>query len=138
VIGTQSFGKGSVQSILPLSNDGGIRLTTSRYFTPSGRSIQAKGITPDILVDNGDEATVRAFSVRESDLQNHLANPNGGDASAAAAAAAPQAATKTPPSGAKPSRDLTGGDNPDPANDYQLSQALNTLKVQHLLLKKTN
>ena len=49
-MGTQSFGKGSVQTILPLKNEGGLRLTTAEYFTPSGRSIQAKGITPDIEV----------------------------------------------------------------------------------------
>ena len=51
VMGTQSFGKGSVQTIIPLSDDSGLRLTTARYFTPKGRSIQAKGITPDIIVE---------------------------------------------------------------------------------------
>jgi carboxyl-terminal processing protease len=51
VIGTQTFGKGSVQTILPLTNNTAIKLTTARYYTPSGRSIQAKGITPDFLVE---------------------------------------------------------------------------------------
>jgi carboxyl-terminal processing protease len=135
IIGTQTFGKGSVQSILPLSNDGGIRLTTSRYFTPSGRSIQAKGITPDILADDGNNAD-QGFSVRESDLENHLANPNGDDSSAPKAA---QPVTKAPPSTAKPRTSPAGdSDNPDPTTDYQLGQALNTLKVQQLLLKRIN
>ena len=133
VLGTQSFGKGSVQSILPLSNDGGIRLTTSRYFTPSGRSIQAKGITPDILADDGDSA-FQAFSVREADLEGHLSNPNGDDKSAKTAKPAAPAAPAT--DNAKPARPQPNGDEPDPASDYQLSQALNTLKVQQLLLKK--
>ncbi|TDR81577.1 S41 family peptidase [Paludibacterium purpuratum] len=134
ILGTQTFGKGSVQSILPLTNDGGIRLTTSRYFTPSGRSIQAKGITPDILADGGDSA-YQAFSVREADLEGHLANPNGDDTRPAPAK--PTAAAPAPASDAtKPARPAANGDEPDPANDYQLSQALNTLKVQQLLMKK--
>ncbi|BEV73565.1 MULTISPECIES: S41 family peptidase [unclassified Paludibacterium] len=134
IIGTQTFGKGSVQSILPLSNDGGIRLTTSRYFTPSGRSIQAKGITPDILADDGDSA-YRAFTVREADLEGHLANPNGDDKTPAAQPK-PAAAPKTAPDSSKPPRAQVNGDVPDPSSDYQLSQALNTLKVQQLLVKK--
>jgi carboxyl-terminal processing protease len=136
IIGTQTFGKGSVQSILPLSNDGGIRLTTSRYFTPSGRSIQAKGITPDILADDGDSA-YQAFSVREVDLENHLANPNGDDASSPRASA-PAPAEKPAAKPTRPQRNLSDRIDPDPANDYQLSQALNTLKVQQLLMKKNS
>ena len=76
VVGTQTFGKGSVQTILPLNNGTAIKLTTARYFTPSGRSIQAKGITPDIVVE---EATISTSDspkteVREADLDKHLAN----------------------------------------------------------------
>jgi carboxyl-terminal processing protease len=59
VMGTQTFGKGSVQTVLPLSNNAAIKLTTARYFTPSGRSIQAKGITPDIVVEEPPTATAR-------------------------------------------------------------------------------
>ena len=51
IIGTQSFGKGSVQTIMPVQDDGAIRLTTARYYTPSGRSIQALGVAPDIIVE---------------------------------------------------------------------------------------
>ena len=53
IMGTQSFGKGSVQTIFPLPGGAGLKLTTARYYTPNGRSIQAKGITPDIVVENG-------------------------------------------------------------------------------------
>ena len=69
VIGTQTFGKGSVQTILPLANNTAIKLTTARYYTPGGRSIQAKGIAPDIVVEDPSDAQAR---VREADLQRHL------------------------------------------------------------------
>lgn len=76
VMGTQSFGKGSVQTIIPLSDDSGLRLTTARYYTPSGRSIQAKGITPDIVVeqlDLGKDVKRRdSMIIREKDLENHF------------------------------------------------------------------
>ena len=76
IMGTQSFGKGSVQTIIPLSDDSGLRLTTARYYTPKGRSIQAKGITPDITVEavelpkaSGKKDTLH---IREKDLENHF------------------------------------------------------------------
>jgi carboxyl-terminal processing protease len=75
VIGTRSFGKGSVQTIIPLGRDNGaLRLTTARYFTPSGRSIQAKGITPDITVtqDVPEDVKGRADTVAEATLRGHL------------------------------------------------------------------
>lgn len=76
ILGTQSFGKGSVQTIIPLSDDSGLRLTTARYFTPKGRSIQAKGITPDIVVEAVElpKATGKKDSMhlREKDLENHF------------------------------------------------------------------
>ncbi len=68
IMGTQTFGKGSVQTILPLNNGTAIKLTTARYFTPNGRSIQAKGITPDMMVDDG----TQRLSMREADLEHHL------------------------------------------------------------------
>jgi len=71
IVGTRSFGKGSVQSILPMANGTAIKLTTARYFTPNGRSIQGKGIEPDVVVEDGMES----FAVRESDLNNRLSNP---------------------------------------------------------------
>jgi carboxyl-terminal processing protease len=78
IMGTQSFGKGSVQTILPLSDSRAIKLTTALYFTPKGRSIQAEGIVPDILVER---ATITAYdtagSITEADLSGHLGNANG-------------------------------------------------------------
>jgi carboxyl-terminal processing protease len=72
LIGTQTFGKGSVQTILPLGNNTAIKLTTARYYTPNGRSIQAKGITPDILVE--DPTSPTTGRLREADLEKHLLN----------------------------------------------------------------
>jgi len=80
IVGMQSFGKGSVQSILPMNNGTAIKMTTARYFTPKGRSIQAKGIVPDIIVDDGSDPT---FMTKEADLTNHLSNLNDADANAA-------------------------------------------------------
>src|SRR3546814_3860769 len=75
IIGNRSFGKGSVQSVLPLSEDTGIKLTTARYYTPAGRSIQVTGVDPDITVD--DTAQGNLFRLpREVDLQRHLVNGN--------------------------------------------------------------
>jgi len=74
VMGTQSFGKGSVQTIIPLSDDSGLRLTTARYYTPNGRSIQAKGITPDIVVERAEiqPTEKKDGHIREKDLENHF------------------------------------------------------------------
>jgi carboxyl-terminal processing protease len=84
ILGTQTFGKGSVQTILPLSDGAGLRLTTARYYTPSGRSIQASGITPDIELeyisptDSTKEIAAKetTITIREKDLKNHISNPN--------------------------------------------------------------
>ena len=72
IMGTQTFGKGSVQTIMPLGNNTAIKLTTARYYTPSGRSIQAKGIPPDILVE--EPGASPASRLREADLERHLQN----------------------------------------------------------------
>ena len=77
ILGTQSFGKGSVQTIMPLPGHGAMRLTTSRYYTPSGRSIQGKGVTPDILVEPAKIETIGKKSQRrEADLKGALKNDN--------------------------------------------------------------
>ena len=81
VIGTRSFGKGSVQTIIPLGTNGGLRLTTARYYTPSGRSIQAKGIDPDIVVEEELPDDLKAKLVAdktfgEASLRGHLKNPD--------------------------------------------------------------
>jgi carboxyl-terminal processing protease len=80
ILGTQTFGKGSVQTILPLDDTSALRLTTARYYTPNGRSIQATGIVPDIVMDqNGNVAAAEknADSVREANLPRHLTGQKG-------------------------------------------------------------
>jgi len=83
IVGERTFGKGSVQSVLPLRNGGGIKLTTARYYTPSGRSIQAEGIEPDVIYEAGGVAQPARNRSREADLERHLEQ---GTAAAGAAA----------------------------------------------------
>lgn len=115
IMGTQTFGKGSVQTILPLGNGTAIKLTTARYYTPDGRSIQAKGITPDIVVEEATiaEAEASAARVREADLQRHLRGVE---------------EALTPPAGAPATDDELKAPEIVSKNDYQLNQALNLLK----------
>jgi carboxyl-terminal processing protease len=77
IVGTQSFGKGSVQSVLPIAGNKAIKLTTARYFTPNGRSIQAQGIQPDVFVEQSEVTTYEQSYYKESDLSGHLSNGNG-------------------------------------------------------------
>jgi carboxyl-terminal processing protease len=125
VLGVRTFGKGSVQTILPLSNDTGLKLTTARYYTPSGRSIQAKGIVPDIAVDDGRDAIDR---IREANLVHHLDVPD----SAATATAAATGVTAAPANKAKPDSGQIDLLPPridfGSADDFQLKQAMNFLK----------
>lgn len=72
IVGERTFGKGSVQSVLPLRNGAGIKLTTARYYTPSGRSIQASGIEPDVVIDWDSSASLEEDKLREVDLDRHL------------------------------------------------------------------
>ncbi len=78
IMGRRSFGKGSVQTILPMNNRSALKLTTARYFTPNGRSIQAEGIKPDIVIDKVKISSIKSAgtdAVKEADLSRHLANP---------------------------------------------------------------
>nr|WP_294867200.1 S41 family peptidase [uncultured Pseudogulbenkiania sp.] len=143
VVGTQTFGKGSVQSVLPLGNAGGIKLTTARYFTPNGRSIQAKGIEPDVVVEDGtlNASDQQPLRVREADLENHLANPNGDDKAPAKPVLKrptikPAAPVQPAPDNGKDAPDESSSREPNPKADYQLGQALNILKVQQILINK--
>ena len=73
IVGTQSFGKGSVQTLLPLGDGRAVKLTTARYFTPKGRSIQAQGIKPDVIIPRVDlQIPIQQKRLRESDLEGHL------------------------------------------------------------------
>jgi carboxyl-terminal processing protease len=97
IIGTTSFGKGSVQTIIPLGNQGAMRLTTQRYFTPSGRSIQAKGIAADIVIEEPLPPELQGKNVStegEQGLNGHLANPGGGTEGGGSSAYVPEDKTK--------------------------------------------
>ena len=125
LLGTQTFGKGSVQSILPLSNTTAIKLTTARYYTPNGRSIQAKGITPDYLVEETPEGDLSTFRLREVDLNRHLSNDK--DQEGRPTAPKPGDASQGP----KDRKPIELG-GPD---DFQLKQAMNHLKGLPVLAK---
>jgi carboxyl-terminal processing protease len=74
IVGERTFGKGSVQSVLTLRNGSGIKLTTARYYTPSGHSIQARGIRPDLVVEDVEIVDENDKRIREADLDRHLSN----------------------------------------------------------------
>lgn len=123
IMGTQSFGKGSVQTILPLGTNTAIKLTTARYFTPNGRSIQAKGIVPDIIVEDPATAGLdNAFRLREADLDKHLSNGNQDDKEES-----PKLQKLAPAKLKEQDGKVTAGEFGS-KNDYQLNQALNALK----------
>ena len=136
IMGTQTFGKGSVQSILPLGNGTAIKLTTARYFTPSGNSIQAKGIVPDITVEEAtvNETEKQALSVREADLERHLTNGNEkNDKPDANPVKAP-----TPKKGKEDKSSKPQTVDPETAikQDYQVNQALNLLKGLQIIQRR--
>jgi len=132
IMGTQSFGKGSVQTVLPLGNGTGIKLTTARYYTPAGRSIQNKGITPDIVVEEGTITGAEhdsGLNIREADLDRHLNNPQTGTDKPAAPAIIIMPEKSTKP--VKPEK-------PEPGeiiskNDFQFNQALSLLKGLNII-----
>jgi carboxyl-terminal processing protease len=132
IMGTQSFGKGSVQTILPLKNQGALRLTTAEYFTPSGRSIQAKGITPDIEVKPSKVEEIEQAGIRhEADLKGALPNPTDPSKPAAAPAAAPGPVIAVPKAPDAKTADAKADakaaaaqPKPDAPVDYQLARAL--------------
>jgi len=128
VMGTQSFGKGSVQTIIPLSDESGLRLTTARYFTPNGRSIQAKGITPDIVVEMLElpKATDKkdGFNIREKDLENHFENIGETEVPA-----------KVDKKDNKKDKPVSAKVEDNLKNDYQVMRALDLLKGWEILKK---
>ena len=132
LLGTKSFGKGSVQTILPLEDGSALRLTTARYFTPNGRSIQAKGIEPDIVITDGREPPEGHQSLREKDIERHLKGEGEGDGDAAAkpdeGAAAPRKPTRGGGAeGRKEGAPSAAGPREDD-KDPQLERAVELLK----------
>lgn len=120
ILGTKTFGKGSVQTILPMEDGSGIRITTARYYTPNGRSIQAEGITPDLIVEKMEQAVEERHPViREKDLKNHMENGND---------------RKKPRS----DRDAADGKKDDESkekHDNQIKSALDILKSWEIFMK---
>lgn len=138
IMGSQTFGKGSVQTVRQLTADTALKLTTARYYTPAGRSIQATGIVPDLMIDETAEGNVfSALRTREADLTRHLENGNG-DKDPARAKAREEALKRLEEEAAKqgqtPQRTLPEFGS---AEDFQLQQALNRLKGQPVRVSKT-
>ena len=127
ILGSRSFGKGSVQTVIPMGNDGAIRLTTARYYTPSGRSIQGLGIAPDVPVQESREDEIHYLPDREADLNHALKNEGG------SAPTKPPAPRDDIPSAAKdiaqkPPTDWPKFDLAKPETDYQLQQGITVVK----------
>ena len=146
IMGSQTFGKGSVQTVRPLGPDTGIKLTTARYYTPSGNTIQAKGIVPDVMVDETEEGNLfAALRTREADLTKHLTNGKGDDKAAAEAEKAAEKQREAEREKARLRLEEENRKNPGgrvlpefgSEKDFQLRQALNHLKGQPVLVSKT-
>ena len=123
LVGIRSFGKGSVQTIMPMNNGAAIKLTTARYFTPKGRSIQAKGIDPDYIVEDG---TDQSNNIHEADLSGHLSNPK--DAKAGVAVKSELATAAKEKLNEKKYAESSGPIEPASKDDIQFTQAMNFLK----------
>jgi len=151
VVGKQSFGKGSVQTVIDLENRSGLKLTVARYYTPSGRSIQSKGITPDIVVDPLDMSLVdksrKGRMLREADLEGHILGENEKpgesidltgliEEKADADKKKETAADGVTAHDKEAKKEVKKGRSEDPKEmiktDYQLLQALNYLKAWHI------
>mgnify|MGYP003337781841 FL=1 len=150
ILGTRTFGKGSVQTIMQVTGGGAIRLTTALYFTPSGRSIQKEGIKPDIEVEQAKVETIQQrMSFREENLRRSITNPNdkpgdkGGDKDKPADAAKPEAGKTDPAKPADKDKPAAQGGDPDEppkesVADYQLLRALDLIRGISLYSSRAN
>ncbi len=138
IMGSQTFGKGSVQTFRPLGPDTGLKITTSRYYTPSGKSIQAKGIVPDVMVDETEEGSPYAvLRTREADLGKHLASGQGDEVKDPAREQARDEALKRLE--AESRKPVAERRPPEfgSEKDFQLAQAIKQLKGLPVLVSKT-
>ncbi len=138
IMGSQTFGKGSVQTVRPLGPDTGIKLTTARYYTPSGKSIQAKGIVPDVMLDETLEGSpFAALRMREADLEKHLGSGQGEEEKDEVREKAREDARKRLEEESK--KPLAERKLPEfgTDKDFQLAQAINQLKGLEVLASKT-
>ncbi len=124
IVGTRSFGKGSVQSVIPLSNGGAVKFTTALYYTPNDRSIQAVGIVPDVEVKDKD----RLYEAREADLGGHIGNPLGADDVKGGVVEDANIPKVDKDKKDKKDEDLSSRRIPNPAKDDQLRKALELVK----------
>lgn len=125
LMGTKSFGKGSVQTVIPTPGDGAMRLTTARYFTPSGRSIQAKGIEPDILVEPAKIEKLDEMRIGEADLKGAISNPDTPKTSTPVPA--PAVVENVSKDGKDAPKDKDAAEKDQAKQDYQLARALDLL-----------
>jgi carboxyl-terminal processing protease len=140
IMGAQTFGKGSVQTVRQLSSETALKITTARYYTPSGASIQAKGIVPDVMLDETAEGNLfAALRVREADLEKHLQSGQGAEQKDEAREKAREEARKKleEESARKAASQLKPLPEFGSAEDFQLAQALNRLKGKPVLVSKT-
>lgn len=114
IMGTRSFGKGSVQTVIPITEDRAIKLTTALYYTPNGRSIQAKGIDPDVRLEKISNGVSQKVAIAEADLAGHIGNKDGQEVGSG-------------------SRDREAAVNDDTLKDNQVLDAINLLKGLHIL-----
>jgi carboxyl-terminal processing protease len=136
VMGAQTFGKGSVQTVRPLTSDTALKITTARYYTPTGRSIQAKGIVPDVMLDETAEGNVfAALRMREADLDKHLI---------AGEEKKDEAREKAKEEARKRLEELSKRNEPPKplpefgsTEDFQLAQAINRFKGKPVVISKT-
>ena len=138
IMGAQTFGKGSVQTVRPLGPDTGIKLTTARYYTPKGTSIQARGIVPDVMLDESAEGNLfAALRMREADLDKHLGNGQSEEKKDPERERAREEARKRLEEEAKKPQAERKLPEFGTDKDFQLAQALNRLKGQPVLVSKT-
>ena len=130
IMGEQTFGKGSVQTILPMTNQAALKLTTARYYTPSGKSIQAHGIKPDVIIEDiqfAEKSESFGSRIKEADLSGHLDNPQGNEK---------QRETEVKNGQNAENKELAGADRSLVKKDYQLYEALNVLKALSIHIKR--
>jgi carboxyl-terminal processing protease len=142
IMGSQTFGKGSVQTFRPLGPETGLKITTARYYTPNGRSIQAKGIVPDMLVDETEEGSPYAvLKLREADLGKHIASGQGNDAKDPEKEKIQEKAREEAMKRLEEENRKSPAERRPPEfgspKDFQLIQALNKLKGLPVVVSKT-
>ena len=138
IMGSQTFGKGSVQTVRQLGPDTALKITTARYYTPSGRSIQAKGIMPDVLIDDTLEGSPYAvLRTREADLEKHLNSGQGAEVKDPAREKAREAALKRLEEESKKPNSERRPPELGSAEDFPLQQAINQLKGRPVVVSKT-